>query len=272
MTNPLYKLGLIKSMLVVGLSLFHQIGNAAPIMFSGFDMNTNGDAYLDGSDIVLTDAEILEVGSVFTDQAVSIGGNTSFSTKYTFSISTENAINYAADGLVFVMHNDPAGSNALGGTGGGKGYTGITNSVAVALDIYAPDNDLQLLTNGSGMPLTNAAVPFETVNTLNEVSLWIEYDGITDLLEVYINSGLTQPSSPLLSYIVDIDSILGGQAYMGFTSATGNPDVHSAEHRITSWTFEVNEAGDIPEPGVIALLAIGVLGVGWSRHCGRKMA
>ena len=40
------------------------------------------------------------------------------------------------DGLAFVVHGDPAGSAALGGTGSGMGYAGLTNALVVEFDTW----------------------------------------------------------------------------------------------------------------------------------------
>ena len=43
---------------------------------------------------------------------------------------------HGGDGLAFVIHNDPAAAAALGGTGNDLGYAGITNGLAVELDMW----------------------------------------------------------------------------------------------------------------------------------------
>jgi hypothetical protein len=56
-----------------------------------------------------------------------------------------------ADGVGFVIQNDPRGTTALGFGGGGLGYAGITSSVALLLNIYSGSpggSGLMLGTNG----------------------------------------------------------------------------------------------------------------------------
>ncbi|WP_182914702.1 L-type lectin-domain containing protein [Paenibacillus thiaminolyticus] len=63
-----------------------------------------------------------------------------------------NARNNAADGIAFVMHNDPKGTNALANNGASLGvwasqdhngpYNGIQNSLAVEFDTYINNNGL----------------------------------------------------------------------------------------------------------------------------------
>src|SRR5262249_18294955 len=56
-----------------------------------------------------------------------------FTTSFTYRESPQVG---AADGLTFIMQADPRGANAVGGAGGGLGYTGIANSIAVKFDIW----------------------------------------------------------------------------------------------------------------------------------------
>ena len=58
-----------------------------------------------------------------------------------FSYQNLSTQGKAADGAVFVLQNDPRGTDAVGGYGGNVGYGGgssekITNSIAVAIDVY----------------------------------------------------------------------------------------------------------------------------------------
>ena len=60
-----------------------------------------------------------------------------------------------ADGVAFVLQNDPAGTAALGNTGGGLGYARIVNSVALLLDIYTGNSQ-----GGTGIAIgTNGVTP-----------------------------------------------------------------------------------------------------------------
>ena len=41
-----------------------------------------------------------------------------------------------ADGMTFVLHNDPRGAEANGGRGGGLGAAGIVNGLAIEFDTF----------------------------------------------------------------------------------------------------------------------------------------
>ena len=52
--------------------------------------------------------------------------------------------NHAADGMAFVLHNDPNGANAIGGPASSLGAMGLQNGLAIEFDTYqngAPFND-----------------------------------------------------------------------------------------------------------------------------------
>lgn len=58
----------------------------------------------------------------------------SFTATYTFRL--EYPSSPMADGMAFVLHRDPRGLAAIGGTGGSIGYSGIINSVAVRISTF----------------------------------------------------------------------------------------------------------------------------------------
>ena len=56
-----------------------------------------------------------------------------------------------ADGVTFCIQNDSNGSTALGAGGGALGYSGITPSFALAMNIYAPNTrGIGFLQDGTG--------------------------------------------------------------------------------------------------------------------------
>src|SRR5262249_36617852 len=60
--------------------------------------------------------------------------------QHDFTISFQAYLGTAdggADGVAFVLHNDPAGSNAIGAVGSGMAIAGIRNGLAIEFDTYA---------------------------------------------------------------------------------------------------------------------------------------
>ncbi|KAJ4836280.1 hypothetical protein Tsubulata_041944, partial [Turnera subulata] len=66
---------------------------------------------------------------------------------------------------------------------------------------------------------------------------WIDYNSITSLLEVRLSPSSTKPSSPILSFHVDLSPVLKDSMYVGFSSSTG---VYSSTHYILGWSFTMN--------------------------------
>jgi hypothetical protein len=64
---------------------------------------------------------------------------------------------------------------------------------------------------------------------------WVDYNGVTDSLEVRLALNDTRPAAALMSYTVDLVSVLGTtNAFVGFTSGTG---AATADHDIRRWVF-----------------------------------
>jgi hypothetical protein len=102
-------------------------------------------------------------------------------------------------------------------------------------------------------------------------SVWVDYNGAADSLEVRIAQGeaALRPLGALLSYGVDLTSILGTtDAFVGFTSGTG---AAWGNHDILAWQFNstfdpISEIGDVPEPSTLILLGLGLAGFGARRR------
>lgn len=205
--------------------------------------------------IQLTPATSWSRGAVWYDEKVPVKNG--FST--TFSFRMFNAYNDfddgsipGADGIVFVIQN--YSPKAIGTAGGGIGYEGIANCLAVEFDTYVNkvfndpngnhvavfsqgvwqnicdhDKSANLGTN----PLIIQLIPDSTIYYAK-----IEYNTKPNTLQVYIDS-TDKFASPVLEVdSLDLGSLLnleeGCRAYVGITSATGN----SWEvHELLSWTI-----------------------------------
>lgn len=168
-----------------------------------------------------------------------------------------NARNNAADGIAFVMHNDPKGTNALANNGASLGvwasqdhngpYNGIQNSVAVEFDTYINNNGL-----GDGRFDTDSAGGNHIAwNYPGKSSTYVDYyiplfewarkmihkdlqytgtlsDDTWRRFEVKwnaVNKQLTyhlQGTNPV-TIPIDVEDVFGSnQVYWGFTGSTGS--------------------------------------------------
>ncbi|MFM7739321.1 MAG: lectin-like domain-containing protein, partial [Planctomycetota bacterium] len=83
---------------------------------------------------------------------------------FTVSFVYQDVGGGGADGVAFVLQNDPRGFSALGSNGGGLGYQGIANSMAYAINVYAPG------TVGSGLFTGGKIGTYQSTGNVNFAS------------------------------------------------------------------------------------------------------
>lgn len=228
------------------------------IKYDNFNSTTglqlNGNAAAAGGVLLLTDDVAAQAGSAFYNQALPLDGNASFSAAMAIQMSGGQGTN-GADGMAFVIQNTTAGILALGGSGGALGYAGMgAASIAIEFDTYqntfdANANNVSVLVNGDEItPLITAPAPVD-LNSGAAVYVWVDYDGPTNLLKVYVSGTATKPATPLLTQTIDLVATLGNQAYFGFSGGTGGL---SNEHRVLSWSVSSSAVAPQPQPSVTA--------------------
>jgi hypothetical protein len=108
-------------------------GNALPAP-TGSGWSRNGATTVSGSDLVLTPAQPSLAGSAFSTATVPSDG---LDAHFTAQLSGGTG----ADGLTFTLLPTSSPATSLGANGGGLGYGGLANAVAVTLDTYANGTD-----------------------------------------------------------------------------------------------------------------------------------
>jgi Ca2+-binding RTX toxin-like protein len=177
----------------------------------------NGDAVNTAADVytVTPNAE-LQHGSVMSDVRVDLGETFDL----TFQINV-GADDNGADGMGFVLHNDPLGHNALGGLGGAMGMVGITNGIGIEFDTFDSADDPNDIANDHTAFDNLAGGSLTAVQDLGNIEdgLWHEVHVVSDGQTIsYTFDGVAMSS---LSLAV-AETYLGSQyAYFGFTGATG---------------------------------------------------
>lgn len=231
----------------------------------------NGNAQQAGNVLRLTPNQSFSSGSAFLRNPYPINDNTSFQAQFKFRLRSANNQIDPADGFVFILQNDPRGTEAFGEDGENLGYgiypsstTGspIQPSFAIEFDIFEnsnlsdPNNNhLAVLTGGSvdhNQFLFQAKVPPFNLASDDPRTVWIEYDGIANQLNVFISESDTKANSPLISERVDLSSIVGAQTFVGFSAATGT---NVSDHDIETLNFTTIDRGTSRLGGPIILSA-----------------
>jgi hypothetical protein len=284
------KVGISRFVIVAAVAVLVLAGSVVPVLaqspsFSDFSSTTNltlnPDAGIFNTNVLrLTPAVTDRRGSAWFNVLQPVAGG--FTTTFTFQITDHNPTenNFPADGLAFVIQNAAAGTAALGGGGGGIGYDGIPNSLAVEFDTFAnfgpgPNNDPNgnhvgvqscgtdpnsadhLATHGdsvscnlglqSSLPIILANGGVHTAKI--EYTSPAECDGCNGVLQVTLDgvdlftlTGENQISPLDLSTLLSLGS--GGTALVGFTAATG---AFEENNDILSWTFTPHTSTTIEE-------------------------
>jgi hypothetical protein len=199
-----------------------------PPFFGGAPLTLNGGAMLSGTTLTLTDGNQNEARSAFSTAPVNIQH---FNTTFNFQL-----INANADGFTFTIQGN--GPGALGVLGGGLGYTGMTNSVAVKFDLFSnagegPDST-GIYTDGTApmKPATDLSSTGIHLHNGDTFSAQLTFNGTT--LTVVITDTVTNATATQ-SYTVNIPAVVGSPtAYVGFTGSTGGT---TAIQKIVGWIY-----------------------------------
>ncbi|WP_221312889.1 choice-of-anchor D domain-containing protein [Granulicella aggregans] len=195
--------------------------------FSASGLSLNGGAAINGTALELTDGGLSEARSAFFSTALP---TTSYATDFTFQITDP-----LADGMTFtIQSNNP---NVVGYGGGGLGYAGIPNSVAIKVDLH---NNAGEGTDSTGTYIDGAYPSIPAIN-LGPAGIDL-HSGHIFAVHLAYASGLTKATikdtvtgvSATMNFPGDITTVVGNSAWFGFTAGTGGK---SATQKILTWSY-----------------------------------
>jgi hypothetical protein len=192
----------------------------------------NGDAKIDGTGLQLTRSSGTLYGTAFYKDLITLSPHRSF-------VQTD--------------------SDSVGSMGGGIGYAGILPSVAVEFDTFKntefgdeDGNHIGISVDGDPESKAKVAAPFPLSNGAL-YHAWVDYDGKQNTMQVRLSATDARPSTPTLSYKVDLESIMGQEVFVGFTAATGSC---WERHEISSFYFHNDELIGGIDPSLDSFVSI----------------
>lgn len=111
------------------------------------------------------------------------------------------------------------------------------------------DNHVGIDINGMASNKSAAAAYFSDDSVKHDLNLkggkpvmvWIEYDSVTNLVNVTVSPSSSKPRIPLLSFEIDLSPIFYEKMYVGFSASTG---LLASSHYILGWSFKLNGQPD----------------------------
>jgi len=234
-----------------------------------------GTATTTSNQLELTSGGGGESGAAYSTTAVSLGAGDSFSTTFQFQFTHVGGID-PADGITFVLAQSPTG---LGVGGGGIGYQGVGNSVAIEFDTFAnggvdtDSNHVAIDTNGvltdsnltDPYGVSSCVLPssYLSAGCMANGHVWtvtIGYDGTHLSLTAWDTTGEAAPFTIYTGVPINLASFIGGStAYVGFTAGTG---AGFEQQDILNWQFaNTSTLTGTPEPATLGLVFAGIAGI-----------
>lgn len=206
--------------------------------------------------ITITDGGSGEARSLFFNTPQDI--SKSFTASFTYQIPPGSSTVFDFDpSAAFVIQNSPQGLHAVGTSGEDFGYSGITNSAAVSLQLVgngATGGGLSSLFTGGNVGTSMSTNP--VILTLGDpISVQLHYDPSKNQLVETLKDTITSAEYSK-TFLINLAGAVGStSAYVGFTAATDNGGFNPPQ----SQTLSDFRFTSVPEPSTFAMLASALL-------------
>ena len=217
---------------------------------SAANLQLNRNATINNGNLQLTAAVPQQRGSAYHTTPISVDANTSF--QATFAARFDGGQGSAGgEGLAFIVQNSPGGTAGqdIGNYPGGLAYNAQQNSIGIELDTFRNvyeqfADEITITVNGVMVtPVRTIQSPYD-LNDGRTYYTWVDYNGLSDSLSVYISDTNEKPEFALMKTTLQLDGIVGNQAYAGFAAATGSAYNNTY---IQSWSMTLDTpAADPP--------------------------
>lgn len=257
MNKPFRKLAAVVLAALLAMAAFpfatvHAIGEkiAVAVELSDFDSSIaggdsaqtllwlRGTATTTGGVLRLTNNTMTQAGTVVKRNQIMLTDG--FSTY--FQIQMSNHIGSPGDGMSFMVYGND--TPEVGASGGGLGYAGIDNSIAVEFDTYInsgsdiddpPQAHAAVMLNGDNCHTGEPAGSVTDYSALvtDIVNAWVDYNGSTVTCTFGTSQTRSDPANKTISR--DIGGFLQGQnVFIGFSGSTGSARSY---HDVLKWYF-----------------------------------
>ncbi|MCB1968378.1 MAG: hypothetical protein KDI64_20655, partial [Candidatus Accumulibacter sp.] len=216
----------------------------------GDSVHRNGSSVALTNGVQLTDAVTSQSGSFWSASALGFRADLSFNAWA--EVDIYHPTGGGGDGLTFMLQ--PSGSTVLGTGGGYLGLPDPSQYTFLAVELDSLENGsggiydkagsdgitgphVGIDTSAAGSVARAAVGAFNQSATSSPHYLWVDYDGVSNLMQVYFSSSATKPANPTVSAVVNLETLFGSktQLYAGFTAGTG---ADTNVHRVLNWRVE----------------------------------
>ncbi len=219
---------------------------------SSANWSINGNAYISSTGEGVLTNSAYQAGSMWYNQAFDVSKYPALVADFDVYLGSYD---YGADGVTFAIIDTANGLTALGAGGGGLGYLGIPNSLAVEFDTYQNTANFDPINDHIGIVQNGSIISLVTASTSN-----LE-DGLWHHASIFINLTAGKITVVLDDVVYIPDYQIGNFTpfntfYVGFTGGTG---YFYNLQKVDNMTLTLLPATTVPIPESALLLCSGLI-------------